>query len=54
MSAPVWEVRPRRYGTVHVVRSWAVCRDGVEIDLYASRDLADAHVNYVRARAVPS
>lgn len=45
-----WTVKARRMGTVHIVRWWVTCRDGVEIDAYDRRELAVAYVDYANAR----
>lgn len=45
-----WTVKTRRRGTVHIHRWWETCLDGVAIDAYETRELADAYVAYANAR----
>lgn len=53
MSAvPRFRVKARRMGTVHIVRWWEVLCDGVVIDTYDDREIADAYVKYMNGRAV--
>lgn len=47
---PHWTVKVKRIGTVHIVRYYATCRDGEEIDYYEDRSLADGYCRYMNAR----
>lgn len=47
---PRWTVKARRMGRVHIMRWWVTCRDGVEIDKYETRELADAYCAYMNRR----
>lgn len=47
----MWTVRAHRRGRVHIVRWWSTVLDGVEIDHYESRELAEAYVKYQNERA---
>lgn len=46
-----WTVKNKRMGTVHIVRYYAACRDGEEIDHYEDRSIATAYVAYQNTQA---
>lgn len=48
-EVPRWRVEERRCCPTHVP-TWAVVRDGVEIDRYADRAMARAYVEYKNGR----
>jgi hypothetical protein len=46
-----WTVRARRFGTVHIVRYWEVCKDGVAVDTFTDKAMAVALADYRNSRA---
>lgn len=50
VASPRWTLKPRRMGTVHIVRYWTTCRDGVEVDDYEDRSIAEAYVRFQNRR----
>ena len=47
-----WTVRQRHIGTVHIVRYWEVCLNGVAVDTFDNREMAEALTAFRNAREV--